>query len=273
MRRSRRLLFFVTAAALCLSACARRRKPAGRTEETAPAPEQPDRNAVRFRAVYGAMSGRFRSEVRIPGQLLDEFVAELEDVIRQDQDGLLTFCSKQRLLSSDYAPADLVPVRTTDSYTVNRNDLSLRRAAAENLAALGAAARADGITLSVSSAYRSYQYQEKLYARNVAELGQEAADRESARPGSSQHQLGVVADFGSVTDDFARTAAGRWLDANAGQYGWSLSFPQGYEDVTGFRWECWQYRYVGLAACRLQKKWFNNVQHFMLEFIDAWKTA
>ena len=110
-----------------------------------------------------------------------------------------------------------------------------------------------------------------MYNRNVREMGQAAADRESARPGTSQHQLGTVIDFGSITDDFADTKAGKWLAENAASFGWSLSFPQGYEDVTGYRWECWHYRYIGKKAADFQKKWFSDVQQFMLEFIDAWK--
>jgi D-alanyl-D-alanine carboxypeptidase len=52
-----------------------------------------------------------------------------------------------------------------------------------------------------------------------------------------------------------------------------LSFPNGYEDVTGFRYECWHYRFIGVKACELQQKYFNNIQQFMIEFIDAWKNA
>ena len=148
-----------------------------------------------------------------------------------------------------------------------------RKVAFENLAVLGDAAKQDGIRLDVSSTYRSYKYQERLYARNVAQMGQEAADRESARPGSSQHQLGIAVDFGSVTDDYADTLGGKWLSNNASKYGWSLSFPNGYEDVTGFRYECWHYRFIGVKACELQSKYFNNIQQYMIEFIDAWKNA
>ena len=80
-------------------------------------------------------------------------------------------------------------------------------------------------------------------------------------------------DFGSITDEFAQTKQGRWLSANAGTYGWSLSFPDGYEDVTGYRWECWHYRYIGVEAVEFQRKWFSDVQQFMLEFIHAWRTV
>ena len=99
----------------------------------------------------------------------------------------------------------------------------------------------------------------------------EEAERESARPGTSQHQLGSAIDFGSITDDFDETTMGKWLYANASKYGWSLSFPKNYEDITGYRWECWHFRYIGVPACQMQRKWFGNVQQYMLEFIDLWK--
>ena len=139
------------------------------------------------------------------------------------------------------------------------------------LQVMAKAALEDGIKLLVSSTYRSYSYQEKLFARWVAIDGLEEAERESARPGTSQHQLGSAIDFGSITDDFDETSMGKWLYANASKYGWSLSFPKNYEDITGYRWECWHFRYIGVPACQMQRKWFGNVQQYMLEFIDLWK--
>ena len=98
--------------------------------------------------------------------------------------------------------------------------------------------------------------------------GQETADRESARPGASQHQLGTAIDFGSITDAFARTRAGKWLFAHAGEYGFSLSYPQGYEGITGYRYESWHYRYVTKAGVLLQRKYFGDIQQYLMEFLD-----
>lgn len=199
------------------------------------------------------------------------FVPALERVIANDASSLLVLVDKKRLLDPGYEPRDLVPVGGGRSYVPNRDGLSLRREAEEALESMAMAARADGVTLVVSSTYRSWSYQKRVYERNVRELGQAAADRESAMPGASQHQLGTAVDFGSITDEYAETKAGTWLQANASRFGWSLSFPDGYEGVTGFRWECWHYRYVGVEACRLQDEWFDGVQQYMIEFVDAWK--
>ncbi len=201
----------------------------------------------------------------------DAFIAELEAVLVTDADALLELVDKKHELPADRSPPDLVPLVWGRSYKPNRDGLSLRAGAEAALEKMSAAARKDGVVLLVSSSYRSYDYQKNVYERNVRELGQAAADRESARPGTSQHQLGTAVDFGSITDDFALTAAGKWLALHAGEYGWSLSFPDGYEAVTGYRWESWHYRYIGVPAAAFQKKRFDDIQQYMLEFIDAWK--
>ncbi|MDR0784891.1 MAG: M15 family metallopeptidase [Treponema sp.] len=177
---------------------------------------------------------------------------------------------KERPLPEGYEPDDLVPLNG-GAYQINRSDLRLRKEAADSLEEMAAAARADGVTLLVSSTYRSYDYQVIVYNRNVREMGQEAADRESARPGYSQHQTGLVVDFGSIDDSFAQTKASEWLLANAGRFGWSLSFPDGYESVTGYRWESWHYRYVGKTLASFIDAYFGGIQQYALRFIYEWE--
>lgn len=258
-------LLFLLCASLAFCSCSKNK------EQVSSNPVLIDPNIVKFNFVYDSMSSRFKSEVKFNQEDILSFVNELENVIAEDSDDLLMLVDKNNLVSSDYVPYDLIDVKNCNSYVVNRNDLSLRKSAFDNLDVLCRAAKKDGILMAISSTYRSYSYQDKLYKRNVLQLGKEVADRESAFPGSSQHQLGVAVDFGSVTDDFEYTAQGKWLKENATKYGWSLSFPQGYEDVTGFRYECWHYRFIGVKPCLLQEKYFNNVQQFMIEFVNAWK--
>jgi D-alanyl-D-alanine carboxypeptidase len=186
--------------------------------------------------------------------------------------GLWTLVDKGHALPGGYEPVDLVELGG-GSCRVSRKGLLLRRMAAESLEEMAAAARAGGVALVASSAYRSYAYQEELYARNVRESGREIADRESARPGRSQHQTGLVLDFGSIDDSFADTPAGRWMAANAGRFGWSLSFPDGYEEVTGYRWESWHYRYVGRDLVSFIDTYFGGIQQYALRFIYEWERA
>lgn len=217
-----------------------------------------------------------RCKTAIPNGDPEEFLADLHRVLeveknfRTDDLSLYYLIDKKHAVGSDYVPRDLVPVKGNELWNVSRNDLSLRPEAYAALEDLSRAALNDGIKLLVSSTYRSYQYQEGLFNRYVKQDGLELAERYSARPGTSQHQLGVAVDFGSITDDWGDTKMGKWVYDHAADFGWSLSFPQGYEDVTGYMWECWHFRYIGKEACRFQKKWFGNIQQFMLEFLDAW---
>ena len=214
------------------------------------------------------------------------FIADLDIVLARDAEvasvaadvegslygGLLLLIDKKHAVGADWVPYALVAVSGGRSYVAGREGLRLRKPAEAALERMARAARADGVTLVVSSTYRSYSYQKKVYERNVRELGEQAASRESARPGESQHQLGTAVDFGSITDEYAVTRAGKWLASHAGEYGWSLSFPQGMEAVTGYRWECWHYRFIGIEAVALQNTWFGGSQQYMLEFIDAWRS-
>lgn len=232
-----------------------------------------------------------------PGVVMDQFLsrtilaAELPDeaarqVLRKASEGpgfimdllicltgdsaLRALVDKTHSLPEGYEPPDLVEL-AGPSYRVGRKGLMLRRAAAESLEEMAAAAKAEGITLTASSTYRSYDYQAEVYERNVRESGRETADRESARPGRSQHQTGLVVDFGSIDDSFAATPAGRWIAANAGRFGWSLSFPDGYEAVTGYRWESWHYRYVGKDLAAFIDAYFGGIQQYALRFIHEWE--
>jgi len=198
------------------------------------------------------------------------FLADLSAVLAGDP-ALYALVDKAHSLPEGYAPEDLVTLTTEGSaYQVSRAGLKLRREAADALECMARAARADGVTLVASSTYRSYEYQVEVYNRTVAEMGQEAADRVSARPGQSQHQTGLVVDFGSISDEFAETKAGRWMAANAPRFGWSLSFPGGYEALTGYKWESWHYRYVGLPLAVFIDRWFDGIQQYALQFIHAW---
>lgn len=173
---------------------------------------------------------------------------------------------KAHALAADDDPPDLVPLTDYD-LLLNRTDLSLRRIIMPDVLAMNEAALIDGVSLVFSSTYRSYDYQKGLYARNVAWYGEEQASRESAKPGESQHQLGTTIDFGSITDAFGETDAGKWLFQHAWEYGFSLSYPDGYEELTGYRHEIWHYRYLGRMATRLEREFFDSVQHHLLTFL------
>ena len=197
------------------------------------------------------------------------FILDLFIVLQADP-YLWILVDKEHSLGEEYEPEDLVELKN-GSYRIGRTGLMLRNAAAVSLEEMAADARDEGITLTASSAYRTYGYQVQLYRRYVVEMGQQEADKISARPGHSQHQLGLVVDFGSIDDSFAQTAQSRWLSANASRFGWSLSYPRDYEDITGYSWESWHYRYVGRELAEFIDNYFDGIQQYALRFIHEYK--
>lgn len=151
----------------------------------------------------------------------------------------------------DFAPGDLRTAAIPFVY-----EPVLRDEAATAAEQLVAAAAAEGIALTAQSSYRSYGSQQRVYAGWVAQLGQQAADLTSARPGHSEHQTGLSIDFSAVPANctldqcFAQTPQGQWLAANAWRFGYHLRYPEGATPVTGYEFEPWHFRYVGpeLAA-------------------------
>ncbi|MDR2184165.1 MAG: M15 family metallopeptidase [Treponema sp.] len=238
-------------------------------EPREPGSPQPFRDQLERTLEAAEFPGELSRRIRDAALEGPSFILDLLTALEGDP-FLRLLVDKAHPLPDGYEPGDLTEL-AGGSYTVSREGLMLRRSAADALEAMAAAARSGGITLTASSAYRSCDYQAEVYARNVRELGREAADRESARPGYSQHQLGLVVDFGSITNDFAETRAGRWMEANAGRFGWSLSFPRGFEALTGYRWESWHYRYVGPELAAFIDTYFGGIQQYALRFLYEWE--
>ncbi|HVP18588.1 MAG TPA: M15 family metallopeptidase [Spirochaetia bacterium] len=180
---------------------------------------------------------------------------------------LFVLVDKQHPLAADYVPADLVPLKTYHLRTTWPG-LLLRKAIMPAVLEMTAAARRDGITLTFSSTYRSYEYQQGLFEREVKMYGRETAERESAHPGYSQHQLGTAIDFGTISDGYEKTREGQWVSAHAWEYGFTLSYPVGYEQVTGYRYESWHYRYITRPGAAMQREFFGDIQQYFLEFLN-----
>jgi len=112
--------------------------------------------------------------------------------------------------------------------------------------AMRAEAASKGLDIYISSGFRSYASQVSIYNRYVASDGQAAADRYSARPGYSEHQSGLTFDLNSIDESFAYTPEGEWVRDNAHRFGFIIRYPQGKEGVTGYIWEPWHLRYLGV---------------------------
>ena len=154
----------------------------------------------------------------------------------------------------NYVPSDLVAVTTAGLPGTGK---MIRAVAIDDLRAMTKAAKAAGAPIGAESAYRSYASQQAVFDGWVAKLGKTEALKVSARPGHSEHQLGLAIDFRSVprteltlNTDWANTPAGKWMAAHAWEYGWVMSYPKGKTAKTCYSFEPWHFRYVGrdLAA-------------------------
>ncbi|GAA1181213.1 hypothetical protein GCM10009674_19030 [Nesterenkonia xinjiangensis] len=151
----------------------------------------------------------------------------------------------------DYQPDDLV----TPEVRSVRDGMLLREEPSEALVELFEASDAEGLLLTLTSAYRSHGYQQTLYDARAAEMGVEGADEYTARPGHSEHQTGLAADVIAYDNAscglgacFGDTAEGIWLAENAHRFGFIIRYQEGSEDITGYAYEPWHLRYVGVET-------------------------
>lgn len=112
-------------------------------------------------------------------------------------------------------------------------------------------ASSQGLSISIISGFRSYYTQLYTYQYFVDDRGREAADRVSARPGHSEHQTGLAFDINSTSFAFTETPEAKWLAENCAEYGFIIRYPEGKEDVTGYSYESWHIRYLGVEKAKL----------------------
>ena len=195
--------------------------------------------------------------------------AEAEELPEGSCEDLLVQVDKEYSLPPLYVPPDMVFI---SDYGVPALDWGamLRVESAEHLSELVNAADSEGSELIVASSYRSFYDQSLAHAFYTSLYGSEA-DRVSAVPGHSEHQLGTAVDFTNaeagyqINQGFGDTEAARWLRENASEYGFVLSYPIGEEEKTGYIWEPWHYRYVGVDNARRVKEAGADARDLLLE--------
>ena len=128
---------------------------------------------------------------------------------------------------------------------------------------MSSAALLDGINIWCQSGFRSYDTQKKLYDNYVERDGKISADTYSARPGHSEHQSGLACDINDVINSsFNNSPEAKWAAKNAYKYGLILRYPKDKSDETGYKYESWHFRYVGVE---LATKLYNNGDWITLE--------
>ncbi len=163
-------------------------------------------------------------------------VSEVEDPL-----SIIAVVNKYYYLERDFEPEDLVLVEN------EAEKLYLREEAKAAYLEMKEAMKKQDLKINLSSAYRSYNTQEKLYNEEVEKNGKEMADINIARPGHSEHQLGLVIDVnsGSVPfEPFGKTASYTWVKDNAHRFGYIIRY-KGNPELTGYQVEEWHLRYVG----------------------------
>ena len=163
-------------------------------------------------------------------------------------------------LDSSYVPEDLIPVNIPFAYSADDQRNYLSFPAGKALESLFEDASDAGLHLIGVSGYRSFDRQKMIYEQNLAVKGPEQTNLYSAMPGQSEHQTGLAIDistpsvFSALTTDFENTPEGQWLFENAHRYGFILRYPAGKEHITGYAYEPWHFRYVGIPLASYMKK-------------------
>ncbi len=133
-------------------------------------------------------------------------------------------------------------------YSVPKNFKADNQGALKALKELQNAAKEAGHSMPLKSGYRDYNYQKALYEKYKNKNGIEYADIISAHPGHSEHQTGLAFDVGIGSVSFGRTPAGIWLNENCAKYGFIIRYPEYKQAITGYKYEPWHIRYVGIEV-------------------------
>ncbi|MBO5138274.1 MAG: M15 family metallopeptidase [Bacilli bacterium] len=175
--------------------------------------------------------------------------------------------NKYTYLKEDYVPENLEYLDTTYS----RNGMMLVKEAKKQLELMITAAKNENIKIRVISSYRSYKYQVQLYNRYIEEDGKDLADTYSARPGFSEHQTGLCIDIDDSNIDynqFDKSPSYKWMQNNAHLFGYIERYPKGKEEITGYTYESWHYRYVGKKIAKYIKKHNITFDEYYVKFIE-----
>lgn len=170
---------------------------------------------------------------------------------RPPEQSAILLVNKTHSLQADYQPGPL------EDFKGARVSKSIK----DPLQALVTAASEQSIKLSINSAYRDAESQKLIYNKRVSQLGLQKARSVAALPGYSEHQTGLAVDFGGDSKAYS------WLKANCWRYGFILRYPGGREEITGYSYEPWHFRYVGIPIASFMHA--SNIQT-LEEFIDSY---
>jgi len=181
--------------------------------------------------------------------------------------------NKENLLASDYVPDELVTIDEPMGSKIDKNYVNhLNAEVYRNFKLMQADALKQGFEIFADSSYRTYAYQEKVFNSIAIEKGLEHALQYVAPPGGSEHQTGLAFDVifrrnGEMIEEQLETDPEIiWLYENSYKYGFILRYPKGKEEITGFNYEPWHFRYVGKElAMELHEKDITLEEYYELK--------
>ena len=194
-------------------------------------------------------------KLTLEAALFNEVVQVNGKNVIQNATNTMALVNKEFALPDGYAPTDLVRPKVAFSFGDQDIEKSyLRKEAAAALELMFSDAVKNGLHLFAVSGYRSYDRQKVVFDAEVNKVGYEKAVQAVAVPGNSEHQTGLSMDISSesahfgLTEQFGETAEGKWLANHAHRFGFVQRYPKGKEGITGYQYESWHYRYVGVKA-------------------------
>ncbi len=184
----------------------------------------------------------------------------------EDVDSDLLLVNKYNKLPDNFVPKDLVKLES--GYYVTSNTKTAFEKMQDD-------AREQGYNIGVTSAYRSINSQKYLYNNYLTEDTQEVVDTYSSRPGYSEHHTGEAIDLigsSASMEEFEKTKESKWVDENAYKYGFVVRYKKGYEKITGYEYEPWHIRYVGVQiATEMKDKNINTLEEYYEKYIKSKK--
>ena len=169
--------------------------------------------------------------------------------------------NKYHYVDKDYVPNNLIEI---NGLTINKEAYSAYQEMQNDM-------QKEKLNIRIISAYRSFTYQENLYNNYLKSDSKEKVDTYSARPGYSEHHTGLAIDVDNAKFDFNKfylTNEFVWMQDNAYKYGFILRYPKDKENITGYAYEPWHYRYVGKEIAEYIKKHNSTYEEYYYEFLD-----
>ncbi|MBR5980602.1 MAG: M15 family metallopeptidase [Firmicutes bacterium] len=241
--RSKILIALLLVAVLVLTGCRHRNEP------VADPAQEPQGEIAAKPSAGEPQSGEEPEEPLLP--MMETSLSDYP--LSTPTDDILVLVNKTHPVTRDYVADDLVTVEHCDQSVGNKDTKKMRKVAADAIEELIAGAKEDGFDIVMRTGYRSYDYQDYLFSSYAANYGEAEANTYSARPGQSEHQTGWCCDVGRPgygLTSFDGTKEADWIAENCWKYGFILRYPADKTDITGYIYESWHIRYVGMDAAQ-----------------------